>query len=89
MFPKSFYLPYDIPTLVIVDIGIDVFANPLQLLALGVQALYHLVDGLFLHVLIVEADTKAVGEVELMGQVPEDTLEERRWSGHGIHCNGA
>ena len=70
------YLSNDIPALVVVYVGIDVLANPFQLLTFGIEALYHLVDGLLLHVLVVEAHAETVGEVELMGEVPEHALEE-------------
>ena len=69
-------LSYDVPALVVVDIRVDVLANPLQLLACRAEILYHLIDSLILNIFVVKANPQAVRQVELVCKIPENSLEE-------------
>ena len=59
----------DIPRFVVIDGLVDVVENPCQLLAVVVQAVDEVVDGLLFHLLVVEGDAQVRGKVELACQI--------------------
>ena len=59
----------DIPRFVVIDGLVDVVENPCQLLAIVVQTVDEVVDGLLFHLLVVEGDAQVCGKVELACQI--------------------
>ena len=59
----------DIPRFVVIDRLVDVVENPSQLLAVVVQTVDEVVDGLLFHLLVVEGDAQVRGKVELACQI--------------------
>ena len=74
--PEGLDLRDDVPRLIVLNVLHDVFQNPLEDEVGGGEVADELIDGEFLHLVVVESDAEVGGEVELARHVAEHTLEE-------------
>ena len=71
-----FYLSDDIPRTVVVDVFHDVTQQPLQHYVSMLQRVDELVDGLFLHLYVVQTDTQICCQVQFPSQITQYALKE-------------
>lgn len=73
---EALYLADDVPTLVVIYAVVDVVSYPAQLFVTLLQRVDHIVYCLFLHIVVIQTNAKIGCEVQLMGQVAQNTLKK-------------